>query len=690
MTHQGRSNGLNALFGPESVAVVGASIDRVRIGGRPLWNLERFGFQGRVYPVNPKYTSIRALDCYPSVAALPEVPDLVVITVGGDHVVPILQECAQLGVGAAIVFASGFSELGAEGSDRQETVANIAAESGMRILGPNTLGLRNHTNGLFATFATDLDSGATAGTSAIVAQSGGLGGYVGVALPREIGAGTRYFIDTGNEADVEVAECVEHLADDPEVSIIALLIEGCKDGRRLIRACARARAAGKLVAAMKVGTSIRGAAAARSHTGALAGEDRAWSAALRAAGVVRVEDEMVMASLIALADVAPPQGRRLGLLTLSGGVAVSMLDGCERLGLEIPPLAPAASGPTSVTVSGTNPIDASGGVANDPEALGDLLTHIAGDGAVDAVVIFLAYMLLSPTLAPAIVRGLVSVADRSTKPIYVCGLAGPEVREALLAAKVLVFASPSTFLRAYASAAIPPQQETGSHFEPPVDAVGPPGETVLTGALARARLPDIPFPPSVEVSGSHDAADAVAQFGWPMVLKAEPDGVPHKTELGLVRTDLHDLPSLLRALDDIREALDQNKLNASVVAGPQIDGVEAIVGFNNDPTFGPMIAVGLGGIFVEQLDDLEMLLAPATSTEIRNALERLSHRELLLAPRGQPPPDIDGLTNAVAKFSRWCVEQSGLDSVDLNPVIVGNMETGVVAVDAVVVVREEA
>lgn len=684
---------LSALFSPRSVAVVGASADPHRIGGRPIAYLRTFGYGGRVYPVNPRYEAIDGDVCYPSVAAIPEVPHLAIVSVGGASVLKVLTECAELGVAAAIVFAAGFSESGPEGEARQREVRDLAARSGMRILGPNTLGLRNHGNGLFATFATDIDSGTISGNTAVIAQSGGLGGYVGVALPRELGAGTKYFIDTGNEADIDVAECVEYLTGDPTVSVLALLVEGCRDGRRLVRACAEATRQGKLVVAMKVGTSQRGAEAALSHTGALAGEDRAWSAAFRAAGAVRVDDESVLADIVALTEIGRPGvGPRLGIVTLSGGVAVSMLDTCERLGLCVPPIAAFTPPNSSLPISGNNPIDASGGLANEPEALEALLTHVIEDPNVDVAVIFLAYMLQSPTLGPTVAASVTRVARTSAKPMYVCGLAGPAERRALTQAGVPVLFSPTTLLHALSACVHAPTPSATCDVE--VAGVAAPDRSVsyavLTGDRARALLPGVAFLPATPVTSLADAMRATESVGWPVVVKAEPDGVAHKTELGLVLTGVATRDALSAALADIRRVLAGGDMHADVVVQRQIEGIECFIGFQSDPVFGPMVVFGIGGILVEYLNEVSVLLAPTTSDEALAALRRQRTFLLLQGPRGTRKADVQALAELVAQVSSACLSIPDLVSVDLNPVIVGTTGQGVSIVDMVAITRREA
>jgi acyl-CoA synthetase (NDP forming) len=278
---------LGALFAPRAIAIVGASANPLRIGGRPLRYLLNHGYRGDIYPVNPGRDEVQGRRAYRSLRDLSAVPDLALLCVGAAQVLPTLREAAELGIPAAVILAAGFAEAGEEGRRRQAELAALGRAAGMRLLGPNSLGFRNTNDGIFVTFATDLDSGSLPGRLALISQSGGLAAYFGAALPRAHGIGAKWVIDTGNEADVEVAECLEYVSRDPDVAVIGLMIEGCRDGRRLLAALDLARARGKPVVVLKIGRTMAGAQAAASHTGALAGADAVYEAAFRQRGVYR-------------------------------------------------------------------------------------------------------------------------------------------------------------------------------------------------------------------------------------------------------------------------------------------------------------------------------------------------------------------------------------------------------------------
>ncbi len=674
--------GLDRLMAPRSVAVIGASSNANRIGGRPLDYLNRFGYTGRVYAVNPKYGEVQGRRSFPSVTDLPEAVDLAVICLPAEDVLDTAEACAARGIGAAVIFAAGFAEAGAEGRAQQEALTALAARSGMRIVGPNSLGYRDQNNGVFATFGTDVDGGVRPGRLAMVSQSGGLGGYFGVALPRSAGLGTRYFIDTGNEADVETAECIEYFSRDPEVSAIGIIIEGCRDGRKLMAACALARERGKPVVALKVGRSERGARQAQSHTGALAGEDRVWSAGFTAAGAVRAQDEVEFFDLINLYSTGrSPAGRGLGIFTLSGGVATLALDACADLGLHVPPITP----PPPELVSRlpamhfTNPLDASGHTANAPETIGPLLSHLLDQEKVDTVVFWLAYGLLSPVMGPVMADQVVAAVAGSRKPLYVCGMATPELQDRLQAAGVPIFTYPSRLMNAISLAANAPVPAP----PPALPAPAPAGaRRVLTGRAAQLALPGIPFTPTRPAASATAAVQAAAALGYPAVLKGEAEGVAHKTELGLVRVGLPDAAAVGDAFAALQERL---PAGGEILVQPMVAGTECYAGYKVDPLFGPVVTFGLGGILVEHLKDVAVLLAPVTPEHVLAALQRLQGYPLLQGVRGQPPRDVAALSAVVAQLSRLAADRPQVREVDLNPIIVGPAGSGAVAVDAVVI-----
>lgn len=689
----GASRGLDALLAPDSIAVVGASGDPHRIGGRPLQYLVRFGYSGRIYPVNPKHAELHGHRCYPDLASLPEAVDCAVICLGADHVVGALEACAQRGIRSAVVFAAGFAEHGPEGRARQQRITAIARESGMRILGPNTVGLRDLERAVFGTFSTDVDSGCRSGPLAVVTQSGGLGVYFGAALPRLAGLGTRFMIDTGNEADVEVSECLDYVSHAPDVAAVGVVLEGCRDGRAFVDACARARSRGTAVVALKIGRSERGAAAVRSHTGALAGEDAVWDAALAAGGAIRAHDEVEFFDVLSLyGNGRPPAGNRVGLVSLSGGVATLMVDACADVGLDVPDIPPPPADLLAGIPSGAsaNPLDVSANLANNPGITGPVLRHVVDQDTVDALVVWMAYVPQSPILGPALADQFVDVAGTTSKPVCLSGLASPDIQERLVAAGISVSTYPTRLLRALALAARAPHPAAHAELRPAPSSGG--RAEVLIGARAEGLLPDVPFAPCRTVDSGTAAVEAATALGFPVVLKGEADGLLHKTELGLVHVGLGSADEVLAAFADVARALsdaagDDVAGGTRVVVQPQVSGVECFAGVKVDPIFGPTVTVGMGGVLVEVEKDVTTLLAPTDVDDVLTAVLRLRGYARLEGVRGDPPRDVRALAAVVAALSRVPLAHPDIVEIDLNPIMV-DVDTAV-AVDAVVV-REVA
>ncbi|MDQ8728195.1 acetate--CoA ligase family protein [Bradyrhizobium sp. LHD-71] len=681
-------SGLLRMMQPKSIAVIGASADGKRINGRPLRYLREFGFDGKLYAVNPNYRDIGGVPCFPDIGSLPRDVDLAVCMLSSAQVLPAVQAAGRQGVGAMVVMASGFAEAGAEGRARQGELAATARSLGIRLLGPNTLGYRDQRRGIYATFATDLDSRRLAGRVAIITQSGGLGGYFGGAQLTDLGVGAGYLIDTGNEADIDAAECLEAVCRDPDVSVIGLILEGCRSGRRLLDACLAARERGIPVVLFKVGTSAAGAQSVALHTGSLAGELQVWDAALQAAGVLRARDEAQFLDLLHLLDSGRrPRGKGVGVVTLSGGVATVILDASDALGLSMPavrPADPALQAKMPLTHFG-NPLDASGSMANTPELLDPLLQHMLDHDEIDVVVVWLAYALLSPIVGPPMADAVIAAARRTSKPVVICGMAMPELRDRLRAAGVPVLAFPTRAIEALAMAV---QLNEPTALSRPVVDWSPPqqtSETIHTGLQAQRLLSALPFAQTHEVRSAAHASEVASQLGFPVALKVEAEGLVHKSELGVIRLGLRHAADVAAAFDDLEAVGARHGLKGQIVCQPQLSGVEVFAGAKLDQVFGPVVMVGLGGIFVELFRDVAMLLAPAEPARVVAALRRLKGFPVLDGARGRALVDIDALAETVAALSRLISERNDITEIDVNPIILPpGRNAGALAVDAVV------
>jgi acetate---CoA ligase (ADP-forming) len=386
---------LAALLNPRSVAVIGASDDPLRIGGRPLAYMKSHGFQGRIYPVNPGRPLVQGLPAFPTISALPEAPELAIVAVAASLVPEVVAELAERGTQIAIIFSSGFAESGATGQALQSSVLAHASQHGMRVLGPNSLGLLNPRNGFYATFTSSLELGVPkVGGVAIVSQSGAYGGHLMVAATRA-GIGLSACVFTGNEADLSLGEIIHLLVDDPATEVIALYSEGLKEGAKFVAALQSAAKARKPVVMIKVGRSEVGSLAAQSHTGSLAGNDRVIDAVLDELGVVRVNSTEQLLDVVRLATrgVYPPENA-LGVITVSGGAGVLISDAAAEVGLPMPAMPQAAQDRIRgllAFAAPRNPVDVTAQFLNDLSLVGQFFEAMVAEGGYPSVLAFFTY-----------------------------------------------------------------------------------------------------------------------------------------------------------------------------------------------------------------------------------------------------------------------------------------------------------
>ena len=451
-------SGLDALFNPRSVAVIGATEDPTRIGGRPLRYLKESGFRGEIRPVNPRRERVQGIEAWPNVAAVPGAIDVAIVAVPAARALEAVEACAERGVGAAVVFTSGFAETDADGAARQRRMGEIARASGMRILGPNCLGVYNAATGFFATFTTTLDIyRPKPGPVAVVSQSGAYGSHLGLlARRRRIDVGL--WVTTGNECDVTVSECIAWMAGRTEIEVVAAYAEGVRDGDALLASLDTVRARGKCVLFTKTGRSEVGAEAVRSHTAALAGADAVFDAMLAQAGVVRTAStEEMLDAAYAASFGALPASRRVGLMTISGGAGVMMADEAAAQGLEVAPMPEEAQRRLKETLSfctPRNPVDITAQVFNAPHLVGAFLDAMLDEGDYGAVVLFFTYVASVEFMAKPILDAIAQARERHPHRPILMSMVGPE--EAIApyeALNVPVFEDPVRAVRAVSALA---------------------------------------------------------------------------------------------------------------------------------------------------------------------------------------------------------------------------------------------
>jgi acyl-CoA synthetase (NDP forming) len=686
---------LGCALNPRSIAVIGASEHPNKVGGRPLAYLARFGYRGSIYPINPNRTTVQGVVAYPTLAAVPEVPDLAIVATPASATMAAVEACAARGVKVAIVMSSGFGETADPAAMRAERrLVEIARTSGMRVVGPNSQGLANFACGAVASFSTIfLDSPACDGPVAIISQSGVMSA-VPYGLLRARAVGVRHAHSTGNDADVTMSELAVAVVNDPEVRLLLLYIEALRDPETLARAAAIARERDVPIVAIKSGRTVRGQAAARSHTGALATEDRVVDAFFRQHAIWRVRD---VHELIATTDLYlkgwRPEGRRLVAVSNSGATCVMAADTAEDVDLEL--ATPdsrtiarlSAALPAFATV--TNPIDVTAALLTDSSLFGTILSTVADDTGTD-----LLFVGLSVAGEGYDVDGFASAAaafvDRHSKPIVV---AAPQdgVAARFRALDIPTFANPTEAIRSLAQLYHHTlRMRRRRTAEPaPVGIDLPAGESRSLSevdSLAFVHRAGLPVVPHWLCATEDDVRRAFRRIGSPVAVKACSARIPHKSDLGLVVLNLRDEADAVAAFHHITERLQELQIPADgIVIAEMVRGRrEFALGARVDPTFGPVVMVGDGGKYVEVLRDLELLLPPFDTEDVYEALSRLRIAPIIRGVRGEPPLDIEPLCQAAVRLGQIMMSATGIASIDLNPVMIGARGERSLIVDALV------
>ena len=697
-----RLDTLDSIFTPRSIAVVGASDTPTKIGGIPVDFLKRFGYAGAIYPVNPKPGLVQGLQSFASLQAIGAPVDLAIFAVPAHLVRSALDDAIAARVRGIVLFSSGFAEVDGDGARLQAELGAAARAGGVRLLGPNCLGAINPGHKVYASFTPAPNAGLVrAGNIGIVSQSGAFGAYA-YSLARERNIGISQWVTTGNEADVDFADCVEWMAHDPDTQVIMGYMEGCRDGFQLRRALAAARAAKKPVVIVKVGRTAIGAQAAASHTAALAGNDAVYDAVFREYGVHRARDIAEFFGIAASASLATlPADRSLGLFTISGGVGVLMADAAGDAGLDLRPMPQAAQDTIRAWVpfaGPANPVDITGQVTNDSTLVERTARLMLDDGAYASWIGFMAAAGTSEKFWPVLESLVTNLRrDYPHKVLAVSTLLKPERQRALEAMGCLFFSEPSEAVRtiaaladfgaAFARPAPPPPQP------PQTTAALPEGTQSEPQGLATLAAAGIHTAQHQVVQSADDAVAAAQRLAGPVVLKIVSPDITHKSDIGGVALGLRDAATVREAhgrmLASVRTHAPQARIEGVLVAPMLTGGVECILGAHNDPVFGPMVMFGLGGVFVELLGDVALHSAPVTAAQAVEMIRSTRGFALLAGARGQPPVDLEHLAANLAALSRLAAAAGDtLSCIDINPFIALPKEQGGgCAVDAVVVGR---
>jgi|JI10StandDraft_1071094.scaffolds.fasta_scaffold117548_3 acyl-CoA synthetase (NDP forming) len=697
---------LDPLFFPASIALIGASSDPERIGGRPLRFLLEGGFGGALYPVNRSGAAeIQGLKAYASLLDVPGPVEHAIIAVPVAGVETALLECAQKGVRVVQVFTAGFAEVDAAGARMQQRLVDICRGAGMRMIGPNSLGTLNPKTRFFATFSTFLNGmQPRAGVIGLATQSGAFGSATyGMATLR--GIGLSRVVATGNEADVDVAECIDYLADDPDTRVICAALEACKDGERLRAALRKAADAGKPLIIMKIGQTEIGAAAAATHTGSLAGNDAVYDAVFAECGALRaqsVEDMLDLAHYCAVTG-ALPHNEAIGIMTGSGGIGILMADNASQLGLALPALSEGAAAtlreilPFAVPA---NPFDTTAQVTSVPDGVARVIEAMVDPhSAYGTVFAYLAHVGLSPQRFAGTEARLIAVRQAHPgRQFVVVMLSDPAVTQRLEDAGVAVFADPTRAVRAVAGAARMARLRRQLHRNAAPVAAAPtplPQGRALTEHEAKLLLSGagIPVLPEKVCSTAAEAIEAAHGMGFPVVVKIVSPDIAHKTEIGGVVVNLADADAVGAAVDAVfsraAAAAPGARIDGVLVAPMVRGGVETILGIHMDPVFGPMVMFGLGGTAVELYKDVAFASAPLDPQRALALVDAVRGATLLRGWRGGPQYDVAALVQALCRLSEFAVAHAGqLTGIDINPFVV--QTSGGVCLDALISTRASA
>lgn len=695
------ADGLEALLAPRSIAVVGASNDWRRFGGRVLHYIRQAGFDGDIYPINPGRDVVQELKAYPSVRAIGRPFDCAMLAITAEESVQTIRDCAEMGVKSAIVYGAGFAEAGPEGRARQDEMLAVARAHGMRILGPNCMGLVNARSRFYATFASAYEQGLPEpGRIAMATQSGGYGGYVlQHAIMRRLGLS--HFVTTGNEADVEIGEVMGWLVRQDDVDIVLGYLEGVRSGPTLLDALDTARRLRKPVVMMKVGRTAEGQAAAASHTASLTGEDAVYEAVFREYGVYRARttDELLDVAY-ALSKGRRPQGPRTGVISISGGVGVQMSDFIADAGLNLAPVPEHTQSQLREIVpycSPRNPIDMTGLVTANHELLGRTLERVLESRAFDATIVFLGIVGMAPTMAEPICQALRGAAAKHPDQLLLLSVTTPpELRQVYEQAGFLVYEDPSRAVVALAAlhhfeqTFRRPLADVSPRAAWPVDR-WPPGQAGFNEVQAKALLAacGIGAPREVLAKTAREAAQAAEEIGYPVAVKIVSPDILHKTEMGGVALNLPNREAVEQAVETMHKKvaadLPQARLDGFLVSEMVATGVECILGVRQDAAFGPVVTFGLGGVAVELLRDVAVRVAPVGFEQALGMMKELRTWPLLAGWRGAPAGDVEAMAGAIAQVSQLVVASDGqLQEIEVNPVVVRPAGQGVVALDAVI------
>lgn len=730
---------LQPILQPKSIAILGASTDYRKPNGFPLFMLLQCGYEGEIYPVNPNHKQIAGLTCYPTIGDVPaESIDLAIVGVAAPRTIEVLQQCAEKGVKGAVVFTSGFAEAGGRGRNLQDEIFQLSSQTGIRIVGPNCVGVINRPQRLWASFSPPLmhTHRFLPHTFNFISQSGFFGILMFQMAARE-GLLFDQFVSVGNEADLGLPHFLDYMTGpgESEADLIACYIEGIKekDGDLFKRSAEQALDNGKLIAAIKVGQTEAATKAASSHTAAMTGTDEVYEAFFKQKGIIRTPGSEQMVPLLKIAAAGRlPAGKKTAVISDSGGGAVLLAEKCQLYGLELASFEKKTVDKLKEILpffaATDNPVDLTGQILTQPDLLYNSLEVVENDPNVQQLV--LNFGIGPEGLGENVVESVSRIFNHSRKPmIAICWPLGEEkstmpLIESLKECGLPIFHEMDDCI--WALGMLTQRMEKIRHYEKPprytpgaeknealkllqeyrrsfslacgtasaakegrgLSATGgemilPVSEYQLKKILSAYRIQTAP---ERLVHSKEEALQAAEQLGYPVVLKTVSPRVAHKTDIGGLILDLESREPLERAFGELAPKIELSE-SAAPAEGILVqkmlpEAVEFIVGVKKDPVFGPVLLCGLGGIFVEVFEDVSLRVAPISRRDAFDMLQELRAFKVLRGTRGRPAADIEALIDVMMKVSRLAVEIEGLEELDINPLMVYPEGSGTTAVDA--------
>ncbi|MBC8314981.1 MAG: acetate--CoA ligase family protein [Bacteroidales bacterium] len=704
---------LSYFLSPRTIAIIGASENFTSISGKPLHFLLEHDYKGKIFPVNPKYDTLGGIKCYKSVLDIPEPVDLALLAVNFKLVLPTLKQCAEKKIKFATIFASGFAESGEEGKFIQQQIADLVKESGMRICGPNCQGsvsLKDHAIGGFS--ASLGVKPLVVGPIGYVTQSGALG-YSIFSLAQEAGVGFSYVASTGNEVDLHTLDFMEFILEDADTKMIISYLEGIKDGRQFARLADRALELGKPIVTLKVGRSEVGQKAASSHTASLTGSDAVCDAFFRQKGIIRAHDIEEMIDVAALMQKIPvlPEGKGIGLITTSGGGGILMADEASEMKLDIPELDTETRKILMEVIppygSALNPVDVTAQVINQADDFKKVLEVLVANHQIHALIIVITQ--ITGDQGRQMAEDIVEISKQTKKPITVAWTTGDllvaDNLQLLSEGGIQYYKSPVRAVRAMgvlmnysvfrkevlSRTTIDLKENKDEKIQEAARSFLDDKQRNLTEYEGKKLLALYGIPVTKEeIASSEKQAVSIAEtIGYPVALKINSPDILHKTEAGGLKLNIQNNEDLLAAYNEIlinaREYNPNAQLNGILIQEMVRDGIEVIIGVNNNPQFGPTVMFGLGGIFVEILKDVSMRVAPLSFEDAMEMIKEIKGFKVLTGARGRSKADIHAIAGVLVKVSRMALDlEDQIAELDINPLLVMPEGKGVCVADALV------